>query len=476
VPIDFRAVEDIPDDVDAVGVGVFAGLEPMPDSPVEMDLAFLAANGFEGKPGQAQALLGDDGTTVIALGLGPAAGAGREPEAEILRKAGAAFARSASRAARAAVVVPGDGEHVVEGIGLADYRFTRFKSEPKSSAIQSVAVVGADADSVSRGACLANAVVLCRDLVNTPPGAMTPTELADVARSEAERTGLKIEILDADAIEAHGLGGLRGVSLGSDQPPRLVQLAYEPSTTNGTAVPTVALVGKGITFDSGGLSLKMADGMTNMKDDMAGAAAVLCAMGAIAALAPPVRVLGYLCITENMPSGRAIKPGDVLTIRNGKTVEVLNTDAEGRLVLADGLSLAAEQEPDAIIDIATLTGAQVVALGRKVAGVMTNDDALLDRVKAAAAAAGEPVWQLPLVDDYRSDIDSNVADIKNIGKAGQAGTIIAALFLREFVGDRPWAHLDIAGPAFTDADDGYWTKGATGFGVRLLVELACGFA
>jgi leucyl aminopeptidase len=408
------------------------------------------------------------------VGLGPK-GMG-EPDADTLRKAGAAFARAAKRAARCAIVVPDDGQHVVEGIGLADYRFTRFKSEPQSSAIQTVAVVGADADAVSKGSCLANATVLCRDLVNTPPGSMTPTDLAEVARSEAERTGLEIEILDTDAIEAQGLGGLRGVSMGSDQPPRLIRLAYQPATTNGTAVPTVALVGKGITFDSGGLSLKSADGMTNMKDDMAGAAAVLAAMGAIAALAPPVRVLGYLCVTENMPSGTAIKPGDVLKIRNGKTVEVLNTDAEGRLVLADGLSLAAEQEPDAIIDIATLTGAQVVALGRKVAGVMANDDALLNRVQAAAETAGEPVWPLPLVDAYRADIDSNVADIKNIGKAGQAGTIIAGLFLREFVGDRPWAHLDIAGPAFTDADDGYWVKGATGFGVRVLVELACSFA
>jgi leucyl aminopeptidase len=234
-------------------------------------------------------------------------------------------------------------------------------------------------------------------------------------------------------------------------------------------------VGKGITFDSVGLSIKTAEGMETMKTDKSGAAAVLAAMSVIAALAPPVRVLAIIPATENMPGGAALKPGDVLTARNGKTIEVLNTDAEGRLVLADGLSLAVEAEVDAIIDVATLTGACVIALGRKVAGLMGNHAGWIDQVGQAAARAGEDVWPLPLPEDYRKQIDSDVADIKNIGGGRYGGALTAGLFLREFVGDIPWAHLDIAGPARSDEDDGYLQKGGTGFGVRTLVEAVMRF-
>ena len=259
---------------------------------------------------------------------------------------------------------------------------------------------------------------------------------------------------------------------GSDEPPRLIELVYEPAGARGA----VALVGKGITFDSGGLSLKTADGMETMKTDMGGGAAVLAAMSVLPSLEPAVKVVGIVPTTENMPSGSAIKPGDVLKIRNGKTVEVLNTDAEGRLVLADGLSLAVEAGVDAVIDLATLTGACMVALGRTIAGLMGNDDALIDRVGAAAERAGEAVWHLPLPTEYRKDIDSDVADIKNTGSGRYGGALTAGLFLQEFVGDTPWVHLDIAGPARADSDDGYVAKGGTGFGVRTLVETVLEFA
>jgi leucyl aminopeptidase len=270
-----------------------------------------------------------------------------------------------------------------------------------------------------------------------------------------------------------GLGGLAGVAQGSNEPPRLVELVYEPA--DGPAAATVVLVGKGITFDSGGLSIKTAEGMMRMKTDMSGAAAVLAAMSALPSLRARTRVVGIMPCTENMPGGAAIKPGDVLRIRNGKTVEVLNTDAEGRLVLADGLSLAVEAGPDAIVDLATLTGAQVVALGRRVAALMGNNPGLVDQVRAASEVAGEPAWPMPLPDAYRSHLDSEVADVKNIGKPGEAGSLVAGLFLREFVDDVPWAHLDIAGPARADEDDGYLTKGGTGAGVRTLLQLLTTF-
>jgi leucyl aminopeptidase len=319
--------------------------------------------------------------------------------------------------------------------------------------------------------------------VNEPAGALTPSRLADIATDVADREGLSVRVLDEGAIADERLGGLAGVAAGSAEPPRLVELVYEPPASTGApsagppsaVAPTVVLVGKGITFDSGGLSIKDAEGMMTMKTDMSGAAAVLATMSALPALGAPVRVIGILPITENMPGGTATKPGDVLRIRNGMTVEVLNTDAEGRLVLADGLSLAAEAAPDAIVDVATLTGAQVVALGKKIAGLMGNDEGLVQRVRDAAERAGEDVWPLPLPRQYRSHLDSEVADLKNIGARGQAGTLVAGLFLQEFVGDVPWAHLDIAGPARSDADDGYVTKGGTGFAVRTLLELVTSF-
>jgi leucyl aminopeptidase len=281
-----------------------------------------------------------------------------------------------------------------------------------------------------------------------------------------------VSVLTTEDIVAAGLGGLLGVNRGSQQPARFIELSYVP---DGARL-SLALVGKGITFDSGGLSLKTAAGMTNMKDDMGGAAAILGAMSAITAVAPRTRVTAYIPTTDNMTGGDATRVGDVLRIRNGKTVEVLNTDAEGRLILADGLAMASEGQPDAIIDVATLTGAVEVALGPKVAGLLGSNAAWVDQVRDAAARTGERVWELPLVEDYRSSLDSEVADLKNIGKAGQAGTIVAGLFLREFVAEGiPWAHLDIAGTAWSESDDVETTRGGTGYGVRLLLELARAF-
>jgi leucyl aminopeptidase len=490
MPIAFTAAGAVPDDLDALGVPVFIGLETIAGAPVEIDQRFAEQRGFEAKAGEALPLQGDGGVTVVAVGVGAPGEVGRET----LRKAGAALAKTSWHAEVAAFVLPGArpagldpaeaAEAVVEGIALAAYQFTAYKGEAKPSRLERVSVVGEDVTRLgagaARGARIADAVSMARDLVNEPAGAMTPRHLADVARDLADRHGLSVTVLDEVAITTEGLGGLAGVAQGSEEPPRLIELVYQPSTpTPGVGdghVPTVALVGKGITFDSGGLSIKTADGMMTMKTDMSGAAAVLATMSALADLAVGVKVIAIVPTTENMPGGRAIKPGDVLKIRNGKTIEVLNTDAEGRLILADGLSLAKEAGPDAIVDLATLTGACVVALGRQIAGLMGNNDDLVGQVRTASNRAGELVWHLPLPEVYRKSIESEVADMKNISSpAGAGGALTAGLILAEFVDDIPWAHLDIAGPARSDADEGYTRKGGTGFGVRTLIELLSQF-
>jgi leucyl aminopeptidase len=368
----------------------------------------------------------------------------------------------------------------VEGFFGARYRYTRYHAGDPDPLASLSFVVGAEdvaaaRRGLERGRVIADATWLARDLANDPAGALTPARLAEAAVEVAESAGLAAVILDEDAIVEARLGGLLGVAAGSAQPPRLIRLVYEPPASDALrradgTVPTVALVGKGITFDSGGLTLKSFEGMMTMKTDMSGAADVIATLGACRALNVRVRVVGIAPTTENMPGGRAVKPGDVLEIRNGKTIEVLNTDCEGRLVLADGLCLAVEEEPDAIVDIATLTGACVVALGPGIAGLMGNDDRLVSAVQAASVRAGEPTWQLPLPEAYRAVIDSDVADMKNHSKRG-GGTLTAGLLLKEFVADRPWVHLDIAGPSRSDEESGEVRKGATGFGVRTLLEL-----
>ncbi len=472
-------VDSLPDDVPVVGVPVFKGRTVPGGTGVDVDLAYLARRGFEGRVAETMAVPSAERTAVVAVGVGPA----EKLDCEALRRAAAAFVRAAWKDERAALTLlaarpdglaPADAARAVaEGAVLAGYKFTRFKSEAKACRLESVTVVvGADAVAgLERGARLAGAVMLARDLINTPAAELTPQRFAEVATELVEREGgLTLTVLDETAIAAERLGGLLGVAAGSDQPPRLLEIVYDPPDARGT----VALVGKGVTFDSGGLSIKTADGMELMKTDMSGAAAVLAAMSTLPALEPGVKVIGIVPTTENMPGGSATKPGDVLRIRNGKTVEVLNTDAEGRLILADGLSLAVEAGVDAIVDLATLTGACKVALGTKIGGLMGNHDGWVEQVRSAAVRAGENVWLLPLPEDYRRQIDSDVADIKNTG-GRWAGALTAGLFLREFVGDVPWAHLDIAGPARSEDDEGYLSKGGTGFGVRTLVELLSSF-
>ncbi|MBO0774580.1 MAG: leucyl aminopeptidase, partial [Actinobacteria bacterium] len=314
---------------------------------------------------------------------------------------------------------------------------------------------------------------LARDLVNTGPSDLVPAALAAEAERVAAASGLAAEVLDEHALAAGGYGAILGVGQGSAHPPRLVRLEYAPPGQAGAA-RTLVLAGKGITFDSGGLSLKPPKSMEWMKSDMGGAAAVLAALQALAALRPAVRVIGYLAIAENMPSGTAQRPSDVLTSYGGTTIEVLNTDAEGRLVLADALARSAEDSPDLVVDVATLTGAQLVALGPRIAGVMSNDDAVRDAVVAAARRAGEQAWPMPLPDELRKNLDSQVADLANVGPDRNGGMLLAGLFLREFVpaGVR-WAHIDIAGPAFNQgAPHGYTPKGGTGAATRTLVQLA----
>ena len=459
--------------------------------------ALVERHGFAGKPGELMELAAADGPAVVYLGCGPASSL----TVDSLRVASAALVRTAGRSGQALFVLPGDlvtqlsepsqgraslaparraGQALAEGAVLATYRFMAHKSGDDTPGLQGLVVAGARVDldelaeGVRRGAVVADAVSFARDLVNEPPSTMNPRRLADAAeRYMAGREGISVEVWDEGRIEAERLGGLLAVARGSVEPPRLVRASYEPADpveVDGH-VPHVVLVGKGITFDSGGLSLKTAEGMMTMKTDMSGAAAVLATLGACPDLGVRVRVTAIAPTTENMPGGGAQKPGDVFTARNGKTVEVLNTDAEGRLVLADGLSLAAELAPDAIVDLATLTGACVVALGGSIAGLFSNEQWLADRIGQAAAAAGERTWPLPLAEEYRSHIDSDVADMKNIGKAHQAGAVTAALLLERFVDEVPWAHLDIAGPARSDETTGVLTKGATGFGVRTLLEL-----
>jgi leucyl aminopeptidase len=473
-----------PPDASAAALFVFEGLEAA-SRELSVDPGLCGLRGYKANLGECL-LESDGGLPRVLVGLGPRDRFGPRE----LRRAAAAFVRRVP-GGRVGVIDVGPlvggavsarraAQAVAEGAVAATYRFSRYLSTEAPPSLQSVAIVvpeGSTAEAESgleRGRAIAEAVSLGRDLVNTPARDMSPSRLAEVAGEVAARAGLEITVLDEEQIQAERLGGLMGVARGSAEPARLIKLVYRPeadSEGGGSEVATVALVGKGITFDSGGLSLKSGPGMMTMKCDMSGAAAVIATLGACRALDVGVAVVGYAPATENMPGGRATKPGDILTTRNGKTIEVLNTDAEGRLVLSDALALAAEDEPDAIIDIATLTGACVAALGSKVAGLMSNDSRIVSAIERASAEAGEGVWHLPLPRAYRSSFESPVADMKNIGQQGNAGALVAGLILEEFVADRPWAHLDIAGPAFTEEETDESRKGGTGFSIATLLEL-----
>ena len=413
---------------------------------------------------------------VAAVGLGePADGGGYDGEA--LRRAAGAAVRAlvAGKVGQIALALPardaGEAEAVALGAMLGGYAFGRYRDGGKQTNTELILLAGGDADAAARRArVLGDAVALVRDLVNTAPSDLFPASFAAEAERVAGAAGLDIEVLDEKALAEGGYGGIVGVGQGSVHPPRLVRVAY----AHPGADKTVVLAGKGITFDSGGLSLKPPKSMEAMKSDMSGAAAVLAAMAAIAALGPTVNVVGYLPLAENMPSGTAQRPSDVITIFGGRTVEVLNTDAEGRLVLADALARSGEDSPDLLIDIATLTGAQLVALGPRIMGVMANRDEVREGIVDAARRAGEAAWPMPLPAELREGLDSPVADIANVTGDRNGGMLVGGLFLREFVPDGVrWAHLDIAGPAFHEGEPyGYTPKGGTGAAVRSLVQIA----
>ena len=458
----------------------------------------LEALGFEGKVGQTLVLPSSKTKLVIAVGIGESAKA----NADALRTAAAGLARASVKVSSLAtsLATAGRGDRtaiaqaVTEGLILATHRYDTLKNDKKAtSKLTSVTLIASGANNVAvvkgvrRGETIAGAVCLARDLANMPPAHLTAKMFAEHAQKIGAETGVKVEVFNKDQLLAMGCGGIIGVNRGSVNPPRMVKISYRPSGARATAkkstaknatkskLPHLILVGKGVMYDSGGISLKPSDpSHAMMKADMSGAAAVLATMSTLKTLGCKNQITAYMMCTDNLPSGSAMAMGDVLTMRNGKTVEIHNTDAEGRLVLADGLSLAAEQKPDAIVDIATLTGACARALGPQMSGVMGNNQRFIDQVVAAASATDEQIWQLPLERKYRPMIDSYIADMKNVG-GPDAGAITAALFLDEFTADTPWAHIDIAGPMWVDTDSGWLQRGATAYGTRLLVNLAESF-
>jgi leucyl aminopeptidase len=479
-------ISTTPAKADAVVIGVAKGPKGLVLAPGSEAVATafgkrllptLIALGATGKAEEITrtATLGALGAPVlVAVGLGDAAKT--YPRERVRRAAGAAV-RALAGTSSVALSLPADDAEglraVCEGGLLGAYSFTRFRASSlagQKAPVSKVTVISglSGAKAVAKRAqVVVKAVCLARDLVNTPPSHLHPADLAAAAVAEAERVGISSEVLDEKALKKGAYGGILGVGQGSTNPPRLVHLSYTPKG----ASTTVALVGKGITFDSGGISIKPAAGMEAMKSDMGGAAAVVASIAAAAELGLKVNVEAWVPMAENMPSGTAIRPSDVLTMRGGKKIEVNNTDAEGRLILGDAMARACEDSPDVLVDVATLTGAQLVALGARTAGVMGEDE-LRTQIVAAADAAGEAMWPMPLPEDLRKGLDSEIADMVNTGPR-EGGMLSAGLFLREFVADGVrWAHVDIAGPAYHDGQPyGYVTPGGTGMAVRTLVEL-----
>lgn len=502
---------------DAVVIGVVRTAKGIAavDAAADVQKAFgrgfvpmLSSLGFTAEPGQVAKLPSGHVVKtplVVAVGLGDAADVDRER----VRRCAAAGVKAVSNAVSVALALPVDGPEDVRAVGegalLGLYSYDRYRSADSNGRPTDVVVLTAKARNkdvkraVETAETVVRAVCLARDWVNTPPNDLTPALFAEAISSYDGKGKVKVAVLDEQALAKQRCGGILGVGQGSENSPRLVSVTYAPRRP----AARVALVGKGITFDSGGLSIKPAAGMETMKLDMGGAAAVLQSVAAIAQLSLPIKVTAYLALAENMPSGTAQRPSDVITTYGGRTVEVLNTDAEGRLVMADAIAAASEEHPDLIVDIATLTGAQMIALGNRTSAIMSNDDDLRAQVHAASERAGEQFWPMPLPEELRKSMDSPVADIANMGER-YGGMLVAGLFLREFVGrvsgsdgarsgrhgsgvgssgagsavdaaERriPWAHLDIAGPSFNDgAEHGYTGKGGTGVGVRTLLALA----
>ena len=489
--------------VDALVIGVARGpkglvLAPGSDGVAEAFgkglLPALTGLGATGRADEVTRLATLGATTapvLVAVGLGDLPAKGGAFDAELLRRAAGAAVRALAGSKKAALALATSGGEIApavravgEGALLGAYSFDRYRTTAgdlssgtdRREPVAELLLLVPDAKdrglvaAVRRAEIVARGVRLARDLVNTPPSDLHPVELAEIASSQAGAAGVDVEVLDVKALVKGGFGGIVGVGQGSAHGPRLVHLSYRGGKGSSTKL---ALVGKGITFDSGGISLKPAASMEEMKSDMGGAAAVIAAVTAIAELGLAVDVEAWVPMAENMPSGTAIRPSDVLTFRNGTTVEVNNTDAEGRLILADAIARACEDSPDIVIDVATLTGAQLVALGSRTTGVMGNDDALRTSIVDAAGRAGEASWPMPLPPELRKGLDSDIADLVNTGPR-EGGMLTAGLFLQEFVTEGVrWAHLDIAGPAYNSAEPyGYTPHGGTGAAVRTFVQVA----
>ncbi|MGW0085876.1 leucyl aminopeptidase [Streptomyces sp. NPDC003393] len=483
---------------DAIVVGVAKGTKGPVVAPgaEAVDKAFdgkladvletLGASGAEGEVTKVPAPSGFKAPLVLAVGLGAEPGKDAGYEGETLRRAAGVAARTLAGSKKAGFLLPltdaADAGAVAEGALLGAYSFDTYKENGKDAKssngkapLADVVLLGgkprdkAYKAAIERATAVSEELNRARDLINTPPNDLNPAAFAAVAQDAAKAHGLKVQVLDEKALAKGGYGGILGVGSGSASAPRLVKLSY----TNAKAKKHLALVGKGITYDSGGISLKPAGHNETMKCDMSGAAAVFAAVVTAARLGLEVNVTGWLALAENMPSGSATRPGDVLRMLSGKTVEVLNTDAEGRLVMADALWAASQEKPDALVDVATLTGAMVLALGNRTFGIMANDEAFRTSIHEAAAEVGEEAWPMPLPEHLRKGMDSPVADIANMGER-MGGGLVAGLFLREFIGEGiTWAHLDIAGPAFNEQGPfGYTPKGGTGSAVRTLVRLA----
>jgi leucyl aminopeptidase len=458
------------------------------DGKLTSTLALLGASGAPGEVTKLATLGTISAPLVVAVGLGDEP-TGSAPSPETLRRGTGAAVRALAGSATVALALPlpddedapGVLRAILEGALLGSYKFAGYKTKPQPNRRDPVAALqvhvpdagdAAAAAEVTRAEAVARAVRLTRDWVNTPPNMLRPPQFADAVVAAAKGTGLEVEVLDFDELKAGGYGGIVAVGQGSEAPPRLVKLSYTPE---GVESPKrVALVGKGITFDTGGISIKPAAGMWEMKSDMAGAAAVGATMLAVAALKPRVAVSAYLAMAENMPSGTAYRPGDVITMFNGKRAEVYNTDAEGRMVLADAIARACADGTDYVFETSTLTGGQVIALGKRIAGLMGSDEAV-ELVRAAGDKVGEPAWPMPLPDEVRKGMESDIADISqtnsNLDRAGHM--LQGGVFLREFVAEGvEWAHIDIAGPSYhTGEPSGYWSKGGTGVPIRTLLSV-----
>ncbi len=471
----------VPDSAEIVGR--FVSPDGAVSAALGLDRPRLTAFGFTGAVDSAFVLPSANGHAVVAVGVGA------DDEAPDLRQVGAAFARACGNFSSLALDLDGlavdertvgrVAEAVVEGALLARYRYAALKSERPPTPIRELVLVvdpqlvDAAREGVERGRELAAATALARDLANTPHNHLSASRFADFAAELGSRRGLEVEVFGMDAIREMRLAGLLCINAGSVEEARMVKLSYRPEGATGS----LAMVGKGIMYDSGGISLKPSDAMhAQMKNDMSGAAAILAAMGALDALGCRTSVTGYLMCTDNVPSGSATALGDVITYRNGTTVEILDTDAEGRVVMADGLILAAEEGHDAVVDIATLTGSAMRALGTEMSALFGNHPGLVAQVRAAAEESGERVWELPLHRPYLKDLESVTADMMNCAPIGSPYAIIAALFLEHFTAGVPWAHVDMAGPAQAGAPSGLLVPGCTGWGARLLAHLALGFA